>query len=60
MITCDDIYHHMQLEFANQPAIIVDRKTQYLSRHLHFYGGNTASPRLLIKVYLARVNKCVY
>ena len=29
----------MQLEFANRPVIIVERKTQYLSQNLQFLGG---------------------
>ena len=33
------MYYHMQLKFANRPAIIVERNTQYLSHNLQFLGG---------------------
>ena len=39
ILTCDDIYHHMYLEFLKRPAIIVEHKTQYLSHNLHFFRG---------------------
>ena len=38
----------MQLEFANRPAIIVERKTQYLSQNLTFFKGGYKLPTPLL------------
>ena len=37
----------MQLEFANRPAIIVERKTQYLSQYLRLFRGGVETTPLL-------------
>ena len=34
IVTCDNIYHHIQLTLVDKPAIIVERKTRYLSSNL--------------------------
>ena len=39
----------MQLEFANRPVIIVERKTQYLSHNLHFFRGGCNTPPITDK-----------
>ena len=34
IVTCDNKYHHTQLTLVDKPAIIVERKTRYLSSNL--------------------------
>ena len=52
----------MQLEFANRPALIVERKTQYLSQNSPFFreGGYKIPPSYLPQENLARVNQQLF
>ena len=43
-MTCDDIYHHMQMKFVIRPTIIIERKSQYLSQILFFLGVGVKYP----------------